>query len=325
MGRSPDYKGSFLATLGANAAYYKGYEANATAWYRKAQERTFYINHAIMNPPVDRNMPTADTSDVYIRVVKETDAGLYISGAKVVATASALTNYTFVAHAGQIPIKDPAYAPVFIVPTNAPGLKMISRISNEQRARGAGQARSTTRCRPAWTRTTPSWCSTTCSCPGKTCFMHGDVAQANDFAPGSGFNGRAAMHGCTRLAVKLDFICGVLSKALKITGSVGFHGVQSRFGEVLAWRNTMWGPVRRDGQVQHSVERHGAARRPLRHRLPHHLAGRLPADQADHRGQRHQRPDLPAVARRRLQGARNCVATWTATCAVPGGWMPKAA
>ena len=88
MGRSPDYKGSFLATLGANAAYYKGYEAYATAWYRKAQERTWYINHAIMNPPVDRNMPTADTSDVYIRVVKETDAGLYISGAKVVATAS---------------------------------------------------------------------------------------------------------------------------------------------------------------------------------------------------------------------------------------------
>ena len=31
MGRSPDYKGSFLATLGANYGYYKGYEENAKA------------------------------------------------------------------------------------------------------------------------------------------------------------------------------------------------------------------------------------------------------------------------------------------------------
>ena len=57
MGRSPDYKGSFLATLGANAAFYRGYEQNALRWYRKAQERTAYINHAIMNPPVDRTNP----------------------------------------------------------------------------------------------------------------------------------------------------------------------------------------------------------------------------------------------------------------------------
>lgn len=119
MGRSPDYKGSFLATLGANSQYYRGYEKNALRWYTQAQERTWYINHAIMNPPVDRNKPTADTSDVYVRVTKETDAGIYVSGAKVVATNSALTNYTFVAHAGQLPIKDPNYAPVFIVPTGA--------------------------------------------------------------------------------------------------------------------------------------------------------------------------------------------------------------
>ena len=70
--------------------------------------------------------------------------------------------------------------------------------------------------------------------------MHGDVEQANKFASGSGFNDRAALHGCTRLAVKLDFICGLLAKALDITGTSGFHGVQSRFGEVLAWRNTFW-------------------------------------------------------------------------------------
>ncbi|MGH7905078.1 MAG: 4-hydroxyphenylacetate 3-hydroxylase N-terminal domain-containing protein, partial [Candidatus Binataceae bacterium] len=39
MGRSPDYKASFLGTLGANAEFYKPYEQNARNWYKRAQER----------------------------------------------------------------------------------------------------------------------------------------------------------------------------------------------------------------------------------------------------------------------------------------------
>ena len=52
-------------------------------------------------------------------MTKETDAGIYVSGAKVVATGSALTHYTFVAHHGLIPVQDKTFAIVFMVPTNA--------------------------------------------------------------------------------------------------------------------------------------------------------------------------------------------------------------
>src|SRR5256885_9003417 len=38
MGRSPDYKAAFLATLGANADFYAPYQDNARRWYRAAQE-----------------------------------------------------------------------------------------------------------------------------------------------------------------------------------------------------------------------------------------------------------------------------------------------
>ena len=37
MGRSPDYKASFLATLGANAEFYDPYQENARRWYKFAQ------------------------------------------------------------------------------------------------------------------------------------------------------------------------------------------------------------------------------------------------------------------------------------------------
>ena len=36
MGRTPDYKASFIGHLNAFAHYYKGFEDNAKAWYRKA-------------------------------------------------------------------------------------------------------------------------------------------------------------------------------------------------------------------------------------------------------------------------------------------------
>ena len=36
MGRSPDYKAAFLATLGGNADFYAPYQDNARRWYRLA-------------------------------------------------------------------------------------------------------------------------------------------------------------------------------------------------------------------------------------------------------------------------------------------------
>src|SRR5687767_3555770 len=138
MGRSPDYKASFLATLGANADFYAPYEDNARRWYKDAQERCLYFNHAIVNPPIDRQRGIDEVRDVYVHVERETDAGLIVSGAKVVATGSALTNYNFVAHYGAAPIKTKEFALIFAVPMNAPGLKLISRPSYEMAAEVMG-------------------------------------------------------------------------------------------------------------------------------------------------------------------------------------------
>ena len=44
MGRSPDYKASFLGTLGANADFYTPFQDNARRWYRESQEKVLYWN-----------------------------------------------------------------------------------------------------------------------------------------------------------------------------------------------------------------------------------------------------------------------------------------
>jgi 4-hydroxyphenylacetate 3-monooxygenase len=62
-----------------------------------------------------------------------------------------------------------------------------------------------------------------------------------DFLPHSGFIAHFTLQGCTRLAVKLDFIAGLLLKAVEATGTNEFRGVQVAVGEVIAWRNLFWG------------------------------------------------------------------------------------
>jgi 4-hydroxyphenylacetate 3-monooxygenase len=68
MGRSPDYKAAFLNTLGANAEFYGKFAANARTWHKRAQEAVLYLNHALVNPPIDRNKPVEQVKDVYITI-----------------------------------------------------------------------------------------------------------------------------------------------------------------------------------------------------------------------------------------------------------------
>src|SRR5256712_7203888 len=90
-----------------------------------AQERALYMNHALVQPPVDRHRPPDEVADVYVHVEKETDAGLVVSGAKVVATGSALTHANFIAHPTTVPIKTKEFAVVFIAAMDAPAVKLI--------------------------------------------------------------------------------------------------------------------------------------------------------------------------------------------------------
>lgn len=133
MGRTPDYKAAFLGTLGANADFYSPFQANAKRWYKDTQERMLYLNHAIVHPPIDRHKAADESSDVCVHVVDETDNGLIVSGAKVVATGSALTNANFVAHYG-LPVRDKRFGVIFTVPMNTKGMKLFSRASYEMSA-----------------------------------------------------------------------------------------------------------------------------------------------------------------------------------------------
>ena len=238
MGRTPDYKASFLSTLEANADYYAPYDHNARRWYKDGQEQVLYLNHAIVDPPVDRHLPIDEIGDAFIHVEKETDAGLIISGAKTVATNSALTHYNFIAQF-EAPEKRPEYAVTFMLPINAPGVKLFCRSSYQMTAEVMGSPFDY----PLSSRMDENDAVLVLDralVPWEHVFIYRDAEKIQSFTSESGFTQLYPFHGCTRLAVKLDFICGLLLKALDLTGTMEFRGVQVNVGEILSWRHLFW-------------------------------------------------------------------------------------
>jgi 4-hydroxyphenylacetate 3-monooxygenase len=158
----------------------------------------------------------------------------------VVATGSALTNYNFVAHYGVAPIKTKEFALIFVVDMGSPGVKLISRPSYEYTAEVMGSPFDY----PLASRLDENdsiLIFDEVLIPWENVFVYGDIDKINAFVPASGFIPRFTLQGCTRFAVKLDFLAGLMLKGVEATGTKDFRGVQSRVGEILAWRNLFWG------------------------------------------------------------------------------------
>ena len=239
MGRTPDYKASFTNTLGANPDFYGQFSENAKSWYKRTQEAVPFINHALVNPPIDRDKIADDVKDVYISIDKETDSGIYVSGAKVVATSSALTHYNFLGQNMAAEIKDDSMAIMFIADMRSPGIKLICRPSYELQAAATGSPFDY----PLSSRFDENdaiFIFDNAFIPWENVFVHRDIEMLKAFYPKSGFVNGYTFQSATRMSVKLDFIIGILSKALKATGTENFRGVQVQLGEVIGWRNLIW-------------------------------------------------------------------------------------
>jgi 4-hydroxyphenylacetate 3-monooxygenase len=239
MGRTPDYKASFMATLGADPEWYEPFGESARAWYRRYASQVLFLNHVLINPPIDRNKAVHEVEDVFVHVVAERDDGMVVRGAKMLATGSALTHATFVAQNSAVelePGKAEDYALCFIVPMASPGVKLISRASYEAKAVSPFDAPLSSR----FDENDAVIVFDDVFVPWEDVLVYRDVRKATAFYAQSGFMPRYTLQSGTRLAVKLDFLCGLLARGLEANGTDGFRSVQAQLGELVGWRNLLW-------------------------------------------------------------------------------------
>ena len=134
MGRTPDYKAAFMATLGAKPEFYAPFGDERRCWYKQYAERALFLNHVLINPPVDRNKPVHEVADVFVHVV----------GSRTTASSSAVRRCwrparrsptrrswrrTAPCHLEEGKAED--FALVFIAPMDTPGTKLLCRTSYE--------------------------------------------------------------------------------------------------------------------------------------------------------------------------------------------------
>jgi paerucumarin biosynthesis protein PvcC len=238
MGRTPDYKASFMASMAANPEFYAPFDGSARAWYRRYSSQCLFLNHVLVNPPVDRNRPVHEVDDVYVHVVKERDDGIVVSGAKMLATGSALTHATFVAQNSAVILdKDKAkdFAIVFISPMDAPGTKLICRSSYEMSAHSPFDHPLSSR----FDENDAVIIFDNVFVPWENLLVYRDTERANSFYAESRFVNRFTLQAGTRLTVKLELMAGLFAKGIATNGTDAFRGVQAALGEILAWRHLM--------------------------------------------------------------------------------------
>jgi 4-hydroxyphenylacetate 3-monooxygenase len=134
MGRSPDFMNVMLTGFASAADAFgerdKRFGDNVRAYYQYARDADICMTHTLVNPQVDRSRPVdKQENDLAARTMNETDAGVIITGARMVSTLCAFSNELLVMPSTYL-TNTPEAAPFafgFAIPVAAKGLRFICR------------------------------------------------------------------------------------------------------------------------------------------------------------------------------------------------------
>jgi 4-hydroxyphenylacetate 3-monooxygenase len=137
LGRTPDYlNSSFMAFASASALFDEcrdGFGDNVLRYYESIRDRDLVLTHTLVNPQVNRQLTALGnpSEEVALRVVKESDAGLTVRGARLLATLGPLSDEiaVFPSTILKVAPESKPYALAFALPNSTPGMKYLCRDS----------------------------------------------------------------------------------------------------------------------------------------------------------------------------------------------------
>jgi 4-hydroxyphenylacetate 3-monooxygenase len=132
FGRSPDFLNITLTGFASAHQAFGKFADNLWNYYTYARDSDIVMTHTLVNPQVDRSRPVEQQEkDLAARIVKETDAGIVVTGARMVSTLCAYANDIWVmpsTYLANTPEATP-YAFGFCIPVATSGLRFICRPS----------------------------------------------------------------------------------------------------------------------------------------------------------------------------------------------------
>jgi 4-hydroxyphenylacetate 3-monooxygenase len=137
LGRSPDYLNVSLMASAAAAEFYAQndprFADNVRNYYTYVRENDLCLTHTLVNPQANRALTATGhpSAEVAARIVRETDKGIVIRGARILATLGPLSDEiaVFPSTVLKAAADTAPYAFAFAIPSDTPGLRYICRES----------------------------------------------------------------------------------------------------------------------------------------------------------------------------------------------------
>ena len=130
MGRYPDFCAAIaigFKSAGDELAKFNPAFAKNAAWHHQfASENDLCLGHGLHDPTMDKSLRPEEDPDRCLRIVKETDSGYIVRGARLV-TLAPLCHEMQIAPTYQLNEREKDHAIWFAIPANVKGLKIICR------------------------------------------------------------------------------------------------------------------------------------------------------------------------------------------------------
>ena len=237
MGRTPDFLNESLMSMAAAGKYFgqnrPEFEKNIQDYYEFIREKDLVLTHTLVN--IQRNRSSAgtgldDSVDVALSVVKETDAGIIVHGARVLATlpiADEIAVYPARSH--RLPSGAPGRTSfAFAIPGDAPGLKFQCRESFDLERSSFDH--------PLGSRFEEMDALAFFDhvlVPWERVFLYEDVDMCNDMSLRTHQFLHSGHQVVTKNVVKCEFILGLANLMVKTLGSSEMPQVHNLIAEII--------------------------------------------------------------------------------------------
>jgi 4-hydroxyphenylacetate 3-monooxygenase len=140
LGRTGDYLNGALLAMAAAAPFFaqagEQFGKNVVSYYEHVREHDLLLTHTLIHPQVNRSLKPHEQADPHLAasVVRETDNGVVLRGARMLATIGPLADELLVFPSTVVRqvAEDAPYAYALAVPCDAPGLRFLCRETMDQ-------------------------------------------------------------------------------------------------------------------------------------------------------------------------------------------------
>ncbi|MBJ7604568.1 MAG: 4-hydroxyphenylacetate 3-monooxygenase, oxygenase component [Candidatus Dormibacteraeota bacterium] len=137
LGRTGDYLNSSVMALAAAQDWFaqvdSGFGKNMRSYYEHVRDNDLLMTHTLINPQANRSQSAGAQRDPYqaAQILKETDSGIVIRGARMLATIGPIADeiVVFPSTVLQARPEDEPYSFAFAVSCDTPGLRFLCRES----------------------------------------------------------------------------------------------------------------------------------------------------------------------------------------------------